>query len=53
MHTYFLKKEKKILYPEFTFYSKNQQINYIMKYLKKHERSTNKFENVHNFFEIF
>ena len=50
MHTYFLKKEKNVSNTRFVFHSKNLQINYIVKYLKKYEGLTNKFKKIHKFF---
>jgi hypothetical protein len=39
-------KKKNVLYTGFVFHIKNSQINYTVKYLKKHKRSINKFKKV-------
>ena len=50
MHTYFFFKEKNVSNTRFVFHSKNPQINYTVKYLKKYEGLTNKFKKIHKFF---
>jgi hypothetical protein len=55
MHTYFFYflNEKNISYTGFAFHSKNTQINFRVKYLKKYKGPANKFKNVHKYFWNF
>jgi hypothetical protein len=42
-------KEKNISYTGFAFHSKNSQIKYTVKYLKKYKGPINKFKKLHEF----
>ena len=55
MHIYFFifLNEKNISYTGFTFHSKNTQINFRVKYLKKYKGPTNKFKKFHKCFWNF
>jgi len=54
MHVYIFFLKKKISYTEFVFHSKNSQINYIVKYLKKNVRHLQiNSKGSTNIFEVF
>jgi hypothetical protein len=53
MQTYFFFKKFFLSYTRFAFHSKNSQINYTVKYLKKYEGPTNKFKKNYEFFLKF